>query len=132
MLRFYCFLINLYYLCTRNQNTSDMEKKITPLQLCNSLVDGSYPFAVITKETAENIYIILTHLELMDKTKVSEVIDEIDLILSDKDDSMPKTRDPWVIFFALTISSIISRDMEKQSLVKLSKQQANGKVTGKN
>lgn len=99
-----------------------MEKKVTPLQFCNSLMDGSYPFAVITKGTAENIYIILSHLELMDKSKVSEVINEIDLILSADDKSMPKTRDRWVIFFALTISSIISRDMEKQSLIKLSKQ----------
>lgn len=99
------------------------------LQFCENLANDHYGLAV-SQDTVENIEVILNNLSVNNATMTEEVINEIDNILNDG--NRPDSKKKWVMFFALSIGSIIARDLEIQALTKLQEECENGEVTGKN
>lgn len=103
--------------------------KFLILEFLKDLSEGTRYDLKATPETVENVNLILSNLAIIDDDMSVNVAEEVDSILLGAN---VKSGSKWINFFALTIASIISRDAETQSLINLSKQQANGKVTGKN
>ena len=98
------------------------------LQFCQNLINHHYD-VVVSKETVDNIQIILDNLSVNNPSLTEEVIKEVDMMLMEGD--RPESKDSWLWFFALSIGNIIVRDLEIQALTKLQEEFQNGKATSK-